>query len=212
MKVSEVFYSIQGESSFSGWPCAFVRLATCDLRCTYCDTEYAFYDGREMSLAQILDTVESYPTKLVLVTGGEPMLQAAVHHLFEALIVRGYIVCVETGGHVSLRDVDSRVHKIMDLKCPSSGMSERNHYENIEFLTGEDEVKFVIGDQADFDWSCSTIRRYDLTERVGNVISSPVHGVLPPERLARWVLDSGLRMRMQVQLHKVIWPSARRGR
>ena len=211
MKVNEIFYSIQGESSFSGEPCAFVRLSACDLRCTYCDTEYAFYEGKEMSIAEIVRSIRAYPTRLALITGGEPMLQRAVHDLFGALLDLGYTVCLETGGHVPLQDVDPRVHKIMDLKCPSSGMMEHNHYENIECLAAGDEVKFVIGNRADFDWACDTTRRFDLPARVNAVLFSPVFGVLPYHEMARWVLDCGLPVRMQVQLHKIIWPGVTRG-
>jgi 7-carboxy-7-deazaguanine synthase len=211
MKVNEIFYSIQGESSFIGEPCAFVRLSACDLRCTYCDTEYAFYESREMSIAEIVEAVRAYPTKLALITGGEPMLQGAVHGLFSALLDLGYTVCLETGGHVPLHDVDPRVHKVMDLKCPSSGMMEHNHYENIECLTNGDEVKFVIGNRADFDWACEMTRRFELPARAKTVLFSPVFGVLPYHDLARWVLDCGLSVRMQIQLHKIIWPSVTRG-
>jgi 7-carboxy-7-deazaguanine synthase len=211
MKINEIFYSIQGESSFAGCPCAFIRLTACDLRCTYCDTEYAFYEGREMSIPEILRAIQPYPAKLVLVTGGEPMLQRAVHGLFRALLELDYTVCVETGGHISLRDVDARVHKIMDLKCPSSGMASRNDFGNIQLLTRGDEVKFVIGDRADFDWACEMTRRFELSSRVGSVLFSPVYRRLPCEQLARWVLDCGLPVRMQVQLHKIIWPDVVRG-
>jgi 7-carboxy-7-deazaguanine synthase len=211
VKINEIFYSIQGESSFAGCPCAFIRLTACDLRCTYCDTEYAFYEGREMSIPEILRAIQPYPAKLVLVTGGEPMLQPAVHDLFRALLELDYTVCVETGGHISLRNVDARVHKIMDLKCPSSGMASRNDFGNIQFLTRGDEVKFVIGDRADFDWACEMTRRFELSSRVGSVLFSPVYRRLPYEQLARWVLDCGLPVRMQVQLHKIIWPDVVRG-
>lgn len=211
MKVNEIFYSIHGESSFMGWPCAFVRLSGCDLRCSYCDTEYAFYEGDEMSVADIVKAVEAYPMKCVLVTGGEPLLQQEVHDLFRQLLERGYTVCVETGGHISLENVDPRVHKIMDVKCPTSGMTHRNHYDNFRFLTRGDEVKFVVGDRADFDWACETIRRFDLPSRVGTVLISPVYERLAYDQLARWVLDCGLRVRMQLQLHKIIWPGIQRG-
>jgi len=211
MKVNEIFYSIQGESSFAGCPCAFIRLSACDLRCTYCDTEYAFYEGREMSIPDILQAVEPYPAKLALVTGGEPMLQPPVHDLFRALLELDYTVCLETGGHRSLKDVDARVHKIMDLKCPSSGMVDRNDLGNIQYLTRADEVKFVVGDRVDFDWACEMTRKFDLPSRTGSVLFSPVHRKLEYEQLARWVLDSGLRVRMQVQLHKIIWPDVVRG-
>lgn len=211
MRVNEVFYSIQGESSYAGWTCALIRLAACDLRCTYCDTEYAFYEGREMSIEQILREIEAYPTRLALVTGGEPMLQDEVHALFQALLSRGYTVCLETGGHISLASVDERVHKIMDLKCPSSGMMNRNDYSNIGHLTPNDEVKFVVGDREDFDWACRVISGYDLPSKVRNVLFSPVFGKLDYALLAGWVLDCGLRVRMQIQLHKVIWPGVERG-
>ena len=211
MRVNEIFYSIQGESTFTGEPCAFVRLTACDLRCTWCDTAYAFYEGREMTLDEIVRAVEAYPTRLALVTGGEPMLQPDVHGLFRELLERGYTVLVETGGHIPLESVDPRVHKIVDLKCPSSGMMGRNCYRNVDLLTRRDEVKFVIGDRADFDWACARVLEFDLPRRAGAVLASPVHGKLPYDLLARWVLDSGLPMRMQVQLHKLIWPGVERG-
>jgi len=194
-----------------GSPALFIRLSACDLRCTYCDTEYAFYEGKEMSIPEILHAIECYPTRLALVTGGEPMLQKSVHHLFRELLERGYMVCLETGGHIPLKDVDPRVHKIMDLKCPSSGMGSHNHYENVEYLTRNDEIKFVVGDRDDFDWACDAIRRYDLSSRVGMLLFSPVYKKLPYDLLAQWVLDCGLPVRMQLQLHKIIWPGAMRG-
>jgi len=211
LKVNEIFFSIQGESSFAGLPCAFLRLSACDLRCAWCDTEYAFYEGREMSIPEMLGAIRAYPTRLALVTGGEPMLQPSVHDLFDALLREGYTVCLETGGHIPLKTVDVRVHKIMDMKCPSSGMQSRNLLENVECLTRNDEVKFVIGDRKDFDWACEMTRRYDLPARVGTVLFSPVHGVLRYDELARWVLDCGLAVRMQIQLHKIIWPEITRG-
>jgi 7-carboxy-7-deazaguanine synthase len=211
MKVNEIFYSIQGESSFMGWPCIFVRLAECNLRCSYCDTEYAFHEGKEMTVSQILDEIRIYPTRLVLVTGGEPMLQGSVHDLFAALLNHGYTVCVETGGHISLSDVDPRIHKIVDFKCPSSKMQGHNIYENIRFLTSKDEVKFVIADQEDFDWACAIVKRYDLASAAGMILFSPVYNRLPYSDLARWILGSGLPIRMQLQLHKIIWKDERRG-
>ncbi len=211
MKVNEVFYSIQGESSFMGWPCVFIRLTACNLRCSYCDTEYAFYEGVEMPIPDILKTVSAYPTKLVLVTGGEPMLHHDVRELFRSLLDAGHTVCVETGGHIPLHGLDPRVHKIMDLKCPSSGVHEHNHYENIQVLTLNDEVKFVVGNRVDFEWACDVAVRYDLPSRVGVVLFSPVYNVLPYSDLARWVMDCGLPVRMQLQLHKIIWPGVARG-
>ena len=211
MKVNEIFYSIQGESTFAGQPFAFVRLTGCNLRCTYCDTAYAFYEGIEMSIPEILGKIEAFPTRFTLVTGGEPMLQKSVHELFAALLERGYTVLVETGGQASLEKVDPRVHKIMDFKCPSSGMEGHNLYDNVRYLTPRDEVKFVIGDRNDFDWSCDIVRRYGLTSQVSAVLFSPVRSKLPYADLANWVLNCGLPVRMQLQLHKIIWPDMNRG-
>jgi 7-carboxy-7-deazaguanine synthase len=211
MKVNEIFYSIQGESTFAGQPFAFIRLSGCNLRCTYCDTEQAFYEGKEMSIPEILCTIEPYPTKFVLVTGGEPMLQESVYELFRSLLDCGYTVLVETGGQVPLATVDPRVHKIVDFKCPSSGMEAHNRYENVECLTERDEVKFVVADRRDFDWGCDIIRRYHLTSRVSAVLFSPVFSKLPPVDLAEWVLQCKLPVRMQVQLHRIIWPGIQRG-
>lgn len=211
MKVNEVFYSIQGESSFMGWPCAFIRFTGCNLRCSYCDTEYAFSEGKDMSVPEILESIAPFPAKLVLVTGGEPLLQRGIADLFRALLDGGYSVCVETGGQVSVQGLDPRIHKIMDLKCPSSGMQEHNRYDNIEHLTRNDEVKFVIGNREDFDWACGIVRSYDLGARAGVVLFSPVYGQLPYEDLARWILACGLSVRMQLQLHKIIWPGIPRG-
>jgi 7-carboxy-7-deazaguanine synthase len=211
MKVNELFYSIQGESSFAGLPCAFIRLTGCNLRCAWCDTQYAFYDGNDMSISEITDAIAAYPTRLALVTGGEPMLQREVHELFAALIKRGYTALLETGGHEPLAEVDARVHKIMDFKCPSSGMSGRNLYANADCLTSNDEVKFVIAGRNDFDWACGIIRKYDLTARAGTVHFSPVSGKISFAELAAWILDCGLAVRMQPQLHKIIWPEISRG-
>ncbi len=211
MKINEIFYSIQGESSFAGRPTAFIRLTGCNLRCTYCDTAYAFDEGTEMPIGEILQAIRAFPTRLVLVTGGEPMLQASVHELFDILLARGYTVLLETGGQISLAEVDPRVHKIMDFKCPSSGMEIHNDYDNVRRLTPQDEVKFVVGDRNDFDWACDLIRRHDLTARAGSVIFSPIHATLSCAVLASWVLNCGLSVRLQLQLHKIIWPDIQRG-
>jgi len=211
MNVNEIFFSLQGESSWSGRPCAFIRLTGCDLRCTYCDSQYAYFEGTEMSVGEILREVAGYPTRLVLVTGGEPMLQESVRELFDALIASGYSVLLETGGSVSLAGVDPRVHKIVDFKCPSSGMEGHNDYGNIQHLTHSDELKFVVGDRHDFDWACNLIRRHDLSSRVMSVAFSPVYGKLPYAELADWVLHCGLQARLQLQLHKIIWPEIQRG-
>jgi 7-carboxy-7-deazaguanine synthase len=211
VKINEIFCSIQGESSFMGRPFAFVRLTGCNLRCTFCDTTYAFHEGTEMSVAEIIGRIEAFPTKFALVTGGEPMLQKSVHELFDELLKRGYTVLLETGGQMPLAQVDSRVHKIVDFKCPSSGMESHNLYENVRCLNPTDEVKFVVTDRNDFDWSCDLIRRYDLTSLVSNVLFSPVYSKLPCAEMAEWVLRSGLRVRLQLQLHKIIWPDIQRG-
>ncbi len=211
MKINELFYSIQGESSYIGWPCAFIRLTGCNLRCAYCDTQYAFYEGKEMSIEEILHAIEEYPTRLVLVTGGEPMLQKSVCGLFAELLERNYTVLVETGGQASLANVDPRVHKIMDFKCPSSGMESHNDYSNVHHLTGNDELKFVVGDRHDFDWACDLIRQYDLTSCVGSVFFSPVYSRLTYADLATWVLTCGIPVRLQLQMHKIIWPDIPRG-
>jgi 7-carboxy-7-deazaguanine synthase len=211
MKVNEIFYSIQGESSFAGWPCAFVRLTGCNLRCAYCDTQYAFDEGSEMSIAEIMRAVGAFPTRLVLLTGGEPMLQESIHELIGSLLEKEYTVLLETGGQVSLAAVDPRVHKIMDFKCPSSGMDSRNDYGNVQHLTSIDEVKFVVGDRRDFDYACDLVRKYELASRAGSVIFSPVFNRISLTELADWVLGCGLKIRMQLQLHKIIWPGIERG-
>jgi 7-carboxy-7-deazaguanine synthase len=210
MKISEIFYSIQGETTFAGRPCAFIRLAGCDLRCSYCDTEYALSGGEDWSVDEILKEIEAYPTRLAMVTGGEPMLQEEVHDLFRELIEREYTVLVETGGHISLEGVDASVHKIMDFKCPSSGMESRNDFGNIDYLTARDELKFVVGDRRDFDWACSIIRGNSL--KVGHILFSPVTGKVSFESLAEWILSCGLDVRLQLQLHKIIWPGIKRGK
>jgi 7-carboxy-7-deazaguanine synthase len=212
MKISEIFYSIQGETTFAGRPCAFIRLAGCDLRCSYCDTEYAQSGGEDRSIDEIMKEIEKYPARLAMVTGGEPMLQTDVHDLFRALIAGGYTVLVETGGHISLAGVDARVHKIMDLKCPSSGMDHHNDYTNIGCLTSRDELKFVIGDRRDFDWACDLIRKNRGRLRVGQILFSPVTGKVSLQYLAEWVLSCGLDVRLQLQLHKIIWPEIPRGK
>jgi 7-carboxy-7-deazaguanine synthase len=211
MKINEIFYGIQGESSFAGRPFAFIRLAGCNLRCTYCDTTYAFYESVEMSIPEILERIDAFPTRYALVTGGEPMLQESVHELFAQLLERGYTVLVETGGQIPLAEVDARVHKIMDFKCPSSGMDAHNCYENVRCLGPRDEVKFVVGDRNDFEWSCDVIRRYDLTSRVAEVLFSSVFSRLSYADLADWILHCGLPVRLQLQLHKLIWPDIQRG-
>jgi len=208
LTVNEIFYSIQGESTYAGLPCVFVRLTACNLRCTYCDTEYAFYEGRKMTVDQVLAAVAPYQCRLVEVTGGEPLLQENVYPLIEALQAQGYRVLVETGGSLSVRRLNPEVVKVLDLKCPSSGESGRNDYRNLEWLTPSDQVKFVIGDREDYRWACDTLRKYALPERV-TVLFSPVYEKLAPATLAEWILGDRLPVRMQIQLHKALWGERR---
>ena len=213
VRISEIFHSIQGESSWAGRPCTFVRLTGCGLRCTYCDTEYAFYEGDDRSVAEVVEEALSYGSPLVELTGGEPLEQEAVYPLINAFLERGIEVMLETGGHMDISRVDARVRRIVDLKTPSSGMMKRNLLSNISELTQNDEVKFVIGSRADYDWAVAMVREHALTERVPTVLFSPVAGALAPNELARWILEDRLpkAVRFQIQMHKVIWPATLRG-
>lgn len=208
--VNEIFHSIQGESSFMGLPCVFVRLTGCNLRCVWCDTEYAFEEGRPMELDEVLAAVEAYDCPLVEITGGEPLAQEGVHPLMTALCDRGRTVLLETGGSIDISGVDRRVRRIVDLKCPGSGMEKRNHWPNLEALRATDEVKFVVADRADFEWAAEVIRRHNLAARCA-VFLSPVFGVQSPDALAGWILEERLPVRFQLQMHKFIWDPVRRG-
>jgi 7-carboxy-7-deazaguanine synthase len=210
LKINEIFYSIQGESSMMGVPCVFVRLTYCNLRCSYCDTEYAFYEGKDISIEKIITEVKKYNCNLVEITGGEPLVQENVHDLMKQLSDFGYKVMIETGGSLSIKNIDKRVKIIMDLKTPSSKMMNKNLYENIDFLKKTDEVKFVIGNREDYDWSKETINKYNLTEKAV-VLMSPVFNELQNIDLAKWILDDGLKVRFQIQLHKYIWHPETRG-
>ena len=211
LKVNEIFFSIQGESSWMGLPCVFVRLTYCDLRCVWCDTEYAFYEGVDMTIDEILDKVKSFDCKLVEVTGGEPLFQDETVELLKRLCDEGFTVLLETGGHRDISKVDERVHIIMDIKCPGSKMEKRNRWENIKFLKKKDEVKFVIKDRNDYEWSKEVIRKFNLTEKVGTVLMSPVFDELSLKELAEWILKDRLNVRLQTQLHKIIWSPDARG-
>jgi 7-carboxy-7-deazaguanine synthase len=208
--ISEIFFSIQGESSFAGIPCAFVRLSHCDLRCSWCDTEYAFYEGEKKSIQTIFEEVLKFPTDLVEITGGEPLLQKNVHSLIEMLLDRGKTVLIETGGHRDVSPVDSRAILIIDLKSPGSRMSLRNRWENLEKLKSADEIKFVIADRNDYEWAKSIIEKYHLSDR-HTVLMSPVWDDLSLQELSEWVLSDGLQVRVQIQLHKLAWGPDRRG-
>jgi len=210
MRVTEIFFSIQGESTHAGKPCVFVRLTGCSLRCLYCDTKYSYAGGREMSLAEVLAAVESHPAKLVEVTGGEPLEQEEVYPLMNSLLDRGYTVMLETGGHVSVSRVPKPVIKIIDIKCPDSHEGHTVCWENIDLAQPDDEFKFVISSRADYDWS-KNIYLEKFLNKPNPVLFSPSHDDLPAVNLARWILDDGLPVRLQLQIHKYIWGADVRG-
>jgi 7-carboxy-7-deazaguanine synthase len=204
LRVTEIFHSIQGESSFAGQPCVFVRLTGCPLRCTWCDSEYAFYGGSAMAIEEIAAKVRGYGCRLVEVTGGEPLHQPDAISLVQRLCEDGHQVLVETSGAVDISGVDARAHVIMDVKCPGSGMVERMRWDNLKLLRSKDEAKFVIKDRADYDWACSIVKQYDLATQC-QVLFGPVFGQLELRQLAEWILADGLPVRLQMQLHKYIW-------
>lgn len=216
LSVTEIFYSVQGESTWAGAPCTFVRLTGCPLRCSWCDTEYAFHDGNEMSLDEVMAEVASHSCKTVEITGGEPLAQKGAFSLADRLLSEGYIVLVETSGALDVSRLDPRVHKIMDLKCPSSSESHRNRWENLDHLTERDEVKFVVQDRVDYQWACDIIRERELDRRVEEgslraLLISPVWEAIDLESLGTWILEDQLPGRLQVQLHKLIWGPDRQG-
>ncbi|HEX6133745.1 MAG TPA: 7-carboxy-7-deazaguanine synthase QueE [Longimicrobiales bacterium] len=210
LRVTEIFHSVQGESTWAGLPCTFVRLTGCPLRCVWCDTEYAFHGGERMSLDAIIDRVEAIGTKLVEVTGGEPLIHRNAFVLVERLLDRGCTVLVETSGAIDIAPLDPRAHRIMDLKCPDSGESARNLWSNLEHLTARDEIKFVIASRADYEWARAVIREHGLDENVRRgelraLLFSPVWDRLDFQQLAEWILEDRLPVRYQIQLHKIIW-------
>lgn len=210
MKVNEIYRSIQGESSYAGLPCVFVRLTYCNLRCSWCDTEYAFYEGKDYTVEEVLREVESLDCPLVELTGGEPLLQEEVFPLMDELVGRGYTVLLETGGSLDVGQVNPGVVKILDLKCPGSGESQRNLYGNLAKLQSRDEVKFVIGDRADYLWARRALQEHRLTDRC-SVVFSTVFEKLSPRQLAEWLLEDNLKVRLQLQMHKYIWGPEVRG-
>lgn len=210
LRITEIFHSIQGESTWSGVPCTFVRLTGCPLRCTWCDTEYAFYEGRWMTVAEVVEAVEAFGCPLVELTGGEPLLQPGAGPLMTALADRGHEVLLETGGGLDVGGVDPRVRRIVDVKCPGSGEAAANRWSNLDLLTPRDEVKFVLAGEEDYRWAREVIREHRLEERCP-VHLSPVHGRLDPTQLAGWVLRDRLRARVQLQLHKLLWDPQARG-
>jgi 7-carboxy-7-deazaguanine synthase len=211
LTVFEIYLSVQGESTHVGRPCVFVRLAACDLRCSWCDTAYAFTGGRKMSIDDVVSDVASRECGLVELTGGEPLLQPDVYPLMDRLLASGYEVLLETGGHISIVRVPEAVAAIVDVKCPGSGEAARMHWPNLDELDAIDEVKFVIRDRADFQYALDVVKQYDLTARTNAVLFSPVHGMLPPQELAAWILASKLPIRLQLQAHKYIWSPETRG-
>jgi len=210
LRINEIFHSIQGESTRAGEPCVFVRLTGCNLRCSWCDTAYAFHEGVEMSVAQVLREIERFDCPLVEITGGEPLLQADVAPLMERLLDNGQRVLIETGGSLDIAAVPEGVGRIVDVKCPGSGESERNRWENLEKLREGDELKFVLADREDYLWAARQIRSRALADRCP-LLFSPVHGSLDASELAGWMLEDGLPVRLQLQLHKILWPGALRG-
>lgn len=220
MKVNEVFYSIQGESSYAGLPCVFVRLTGCNLRCSYCDTRHAYEEGEERTIAEVIESVSRFPAHLVEVTGGEPLLQEETVPLIAALVQRQYRVLLETNGSLPLNGIPEEATAIMDIKCPGSGMSGHVLWDNLELLREHDEIKFVLTDHPDFEWAVEVIERHKL-EYKHLVHMAPAFGVLEPRQLARWMLDSRAvtsdtlkdagNVRLQLQLHKYIWPDVERG-
>lgn len=205
LRITEVFVSLQGESQSSGKPTTFLRLTGCPLRCGYCDSEYAFYGGKRMLVADLLDQVQEFGADYVCVTGGEPLAQPGVHRLLKGLCDGGYKVSLETSGALAVDDVDSRVSIVMDLKTPGSGEVNRNLYENISRLSSKDQVKFVLCSREDYEWARFKINEYDLSKRVGEVLLSPSFGALSPQTLADWIVSDRLPVRFQVQLHKLLW-------
>lgn len=217
LQVSELFYSIQGESSYAGYPCLFIRLAGCNLRCSYCDARYTYGEkGRRMTIAEILAFIEESPVSLVEITGGEPLLQVNVYGLMQALLDDERIVLMETNGSIDLRQVPAEVVKIMDIKCPGSGMDHHNYLANLQYLTSTDEVKFVVGSRQDYLWAVDFLKRNIITpfpssSQRPKILFSPVTSKLSPTELAGWILLDRLPIRLQLQLHTLLWPGETRG-
>ncbi len=211
LTINEIFHSIQGESTRAGDRCVFVRLTACDLRCSWCDTPYAFHEGRKMSVDDVVSAVEAYGCPLVEITGGEPLLQEGVYDLMERLLAAGHTVLLETGGHRPIDRVPAEVVKIVDVKCPGSGEADKNHWANLDRLAPHDEVKFVVLDRADYEFAREVVMRTQLPSRAAAILFSPVHDVLDPKTLSEWVIADRLPVRVQLQLHKLIWSPTTRG-
>jgi 7-carboxy-7-deazaguanine synthase len=210
MKINEIFYSIQGESTLAGKPTVFIRTTACNLRCNWCDTTYAFYEGSEMSQEEILEKVRSYQSQYVCLTGGEPLAQKASIDLLRALLKEGYTVSLETSGSFSIKDVPLDVVKVVDIKCPGSGESDKMAWENLSLVKPHDQFKFVVASKEDFDWALKVCHDHEL-EKKCHILYSPVHGKVKPHELAQWILNAHAPVTMQLQLHKEIWDPNERG-
>ena len=210
LKVNEIYYSIQGESSFSGIPCIFVRLTYCNLRCSYCDTEYAFYEGKNLEINQIIEKVNSFKCNLIEITGGEPLLQNDCIKLIEELEKNNKRVLIETGGSLTIKNISKKTHIILDLKCPSSKMEHKNLWDNLNYIKKTDEVKFVIGNKSDYNWSKKIINKYNLENKC-LILMSPVFGEIDNKKIIDWILKDNLNVRFQIQLHKKIWDKDKKG-
>lgn len=204
LKVNEIYLSVQGESSYTGLPCVFIRLTGCNLRCIWCDTAYAFYEGKSMSIDEIVGKVKNFGVKLIEITGGEPLMQENVYPLMNGLIEKGFQVLLETGGSLSLEKVPRDIIKIMDIKCPGSGEHKNNNLDNLKFLETKDEVKFVILNRHDYEWSRDLIHKYKIHE-IAHILISPVYDKLELKEIVKWILEDKLPVRLQTQLHKAIW-------
>jgi len=210
MKICEIFTSIQGETSFVGLPFTFVRLTGCNLRCSFCDTQYAYEEGTEYSLDTVVAEVNKRAVTRVVITGGEPLLQDETYILCSRLLDAGFTVLLETNGSILIKDVDQRVHRILDLKCPGSGMDKYMNLQNVDYLTVRDEIKFVISHREDFEWALEILKQHELQGRA-HVLFSPVSDILHPQELAEWILQEKLNVRLQLQIHRYIWPDKKRG-
>ena len=210
LKINEIYYSVQGESTHAGRPCVFIRLTYCNLRCTYCDSEYAFYEGKDMEITHIMNEIKQWDCNLVEVTGGEPLFQDKCINLLNELVNSNYEVMLETGGSLSISDVPKKVIKIVDFKCPSSAMEKKNLWSIVEDLQPHDEVKFVIGNREDFDWARDRITEYSL-DKICTLLFSPTFGEVDPKIIVKWILAENLPVRMQMQMHKMIWSPDKQG-
>jgi 7-carboxy-7-deazaguanine synthase len=214
LKLNEIFFSIQGESSYAGLPCVFIRLAGCNLRCSYCDTQYAYDEGRDCEIPEILDTVRQFGCRLIEVTGGEPLIQEETPALIARLLTAGYSVLLETNGSKDIRSIDPGCVRIVDIKCPSSGMEQHNYLPNMEILSENDELKFVIGSREDYEFAGNFLSRVPRSRHAAQEVKigfSPVFRTLSPRTLAQWILEDRLPVRLNLQLHKLIWDPEKRG-